>query len=967
MDSYFIHQNDPFGTKTDFLAHYGMPRRSGRYPWGSGDHPFQNSDDFLSRIEEYKKDGISDDEIRKQMGMSIATYKKQKALAQDFRRLDKVDRAQGLRDKGFTLDEIAEKMGLPGDSSVRTLLDVNSKAKTEEAMNTFKFLADQVDKKGMIEVGKGVEKGLGISRTKFDQALELMRLYDYEVYGGRINQLTNPGKKTTITVACPPGTEHKEMFNLEDVHFVDDFVSHDDGKTFDKAFVYPKSMDKNRLGVVYREDGGLEKDGLVEVRRGVDDVSLGKSNYAQVRILVDGTHYVKGMAVYSDDLPDGIDVRVNSNKPKGTPIFGPDSEHSVLKPIKKKDPNNPFGSLIKEGGQSYYIDKDGKKQLSLINKRAEEGDWGDWADKLPSQFLSKQNLPLIRSQLKFTEDLRKEQYNDILKVKNPTLRRQMLMEFADDCDAAAVHLKAAGLPRQKYQVILPVPDLKDNEVYAPNYKDGEKVILVRYPHGGTFEIPYLTVNNKNAAAKKVMGKNPQDAIGINNKVAGKLSGADFDGDTVMVIPCSKDHSKKFAYRSTLKDLENFDPSMEYPYRPGMKEMKDTQKQMGVISNLITDMTLKGAGDEELACAVRHSMVVIDAEKHHLDYKRSEQENHIAALKDKWQGHVDPDGVRRHGASTLISRAKKEKDVERRVGSPKINDPSKPYYDPSRPVGALLYKTEHQTYFSKDETVAKAKDMYAQGYSKEEIAKAVGKKRVSSVDTLLNKPTWVENVRPTKSTMMAETDDAMTLSSGTTQERYYGKYANYLKNLANQSRMDSTKVQDIPYSKEARKECKKDYDDLLSEVNKSLANQPRENHAQILGGAELKAITKENPDLLLKGHGKELKKIKDQCLKRARQATGASRHEIYITDSQWDAIQKGAFTKTQLKDVFRYANKDRLNDLAFPKDDYKMSASRRNMIVRMVNEGYQKEKIANRFNISISTINNIVNKGDDNHD
>lgn len=67
-------------------------------------------------------------------------------------------------------------------------------------------------------------------------------------------------------------------------------------------------------------------------------------------------------------------------------------------------------------------------------------------------------------------------------------------------------------------------------MYAPNYKDGETVALIRYPHGGTFEIPILTVNNKQAEGKRVLGNTPADAIGINSKVAGRLSGADFDGD-----------------------------------------------------------------------------------------------------------------------------------------------------------------------------------------------------------------------------------------------------------------------------------------------------------------------------------------------------------------------------------------------------------------------------------------------------
>ena len=35
-----------------YLAHYGTPRHSGRYPWGSGEDPYQNSMNFLSYIDE---------------------------------------------------------------------------------------------------------------------------------------------------------------------------------------------------------------------------------------------------------------------------------------------------------------------------------------------------------------------------------------------------------------------------------------------------------------------------------------------------------------------------------------------------------------------------------------------------------------------------------------------------------------------------------------------------------------------------------------------------------------------------------------------------------------------------------------------------------------------------------------------------------------------------------------------------
>lgn len=324
------------------------------------------------------------------------------------------------------------------------------------------------------------------------------------------------------------------------------------------------------------------------MRRGVKDLDLGNSNYAQVRILVDGTHYMKGMAIYNDDLPKGVDVIFNTNKSKGTPMLG-DKNNTVLKLI-KNDPENPFGSLIKEhGGQSYYIDKDGKEKLSLINKRAEEGDWGSWSDHLSSQFLSKQPLPLIKKQLNMSAADKQAEFDEICALTNPTVKKAMLKSFADDCDAAAVHLKAAALPRQKYQVILPIPSMKDTEVYAPNYKDGEQVALVRYPHGGRFEIPILTVNNRQKDAVKVIGKNPIDAVGINGKVAAQLSGADFDGDTVMVIPTGK--NVKIAAEPPLKGLEGFDPKLKYGGKPEgtFKVMNNTQTEMGKVSNLITDM------------------------------------------------------------------------------------------------------------------------------------------------------------------------------------------------------------------------------------------------------------------------------------------------------------------------------------------------------------------------------------------
>lgn len=736
----------------DILMHYGVGkmegapgRGSGRYPLGSGKNPNQHSGDFLSRVETMRKSGMSETQIAEALGMTTTQLRVQKSLAKDERRSQEVATARRLRDEGYSLNEIAAKMGYNSDSSIRSLLNENSESRMNQAKTTAEFLKRQIAEKGMIDVGVGVERELGISKEKLDQALYILEQEGYPVYNGRIPQATNPGKFTTLTVACPQGTEHREMYDFGNIHSVVDYVSHDGGESYDPKWVYPKSMDSSRLQIRYAEDGGIDKDGVVEIRRGVDDLSLGESHYAQVRILVDGTHYIKGMAVYSDDLPDGVDVMFNTNKAKGTPTM------KVLKPI-KDDPTNPFGSLIKEGvvdpdkgdgqkgGQSYYYDKNGKKQLSLINKRAEEGDWGEWSDRLPSQFLSKQSLSLIKKQLNLASADKQAEFDEICSLPNPTLKKVLLKSFSDDCDAAAVHLQAAALPRQKYQVILPLTSIKDNEVYAPNYKDGETVALIRYPHGGTFEIPILTVNNKQAEGKRVLGNTPADAIGINSKVAGRLSGADFDGDTVMVIPCNSSKSKvRITSTAALKGLEGFDPKLDYgadsgdPVRVDSKgreyysrggkvfqRMNNTQTEMGKISNLITDMTLKGAPPDELARAVRHSMVVIDAEKHKLDYKQSETDNGIIALKKKYQAHADDEGY--GGASTLISRSSSKQVVLKRKGSPMI--------DPD--TGEQSWKSVREEYTDKS-----------------------GKKQVRTQD----------------STKMAETRDAYSLSSGTPRSSF----------------------------------------------------------------------------------------------------------------------------------------------------------------------------------------------------
>ena len=913
----------------DELLHYGMPRRSGRYPWGSGKDPYQHSGDFLSRVEELTKKGMSEKDIADSMGLTTSQLRIQKSLAKDERRTIEVDTAKGLREKGYSLNEIAKMMGYKNDSSVRSLLNEQSESRMKEAMNTAQFLKKQVDEKGMIDVGVGVERELGISKEKLKTALYILEMEGYNTFGGGVPQVNNPGKQTNIKVLCPPDTPYKTItdkngnekkvssaiYDYDKVHSITEYTSHDSGKTFD-TFKYPSSMDSKRLAIRYAEDGGIQKDGLVEIRRGVADLDLGGSHYAQVRIMVDGTHYIKGMAVYSDDLPPGVDVMFNTNKTKDK------SKLEVLKPI-KEDPDNPFGSLIKAGGQSYYTDKNGERKLSLINKRAEEGDWGDWADKLPAQFLSKQSKQLAQRQLRLAAADKKAEFDEIMSLTNPTVKKALLKSFSDDCDSAAVHLHAAALPRQKYQVILPVPTLKDNEIYAPNYNDGEKVALIRYPHGGIFEIPILTVNNKHKDSMKMIGPNAKDAVCINSNVAERLSGADFDGDTVQVIPTNS--KVKINTKPPLKALEGFDPKMEYPERPGMKYMKtgkkdNTQNEMGKISNLITDMTLLGASDDELARAVRHSMVVIDAAKHKLDYKKSEADNNIKALKKKYQGHIDPEtGRYSEGTGTIVSRAKGQQSVLKRQGSP-IIDP----------------ETGKQSWKVADNVT----------YEKKMINKRTGKEYTKTI------------TKTQKSTKMMETDDAYTLVSDSRNpiELVYADYANQMKALANQARKEMVTTPDIPYNPEAKARYQKEAASLQAKVNVALKNAPRERQAQTMANAILQAKIKDNPDMTKK----EKKKAGQQALDKMRMKVGAKKEPVKITEQEWEAIQAGAISPSKLKTIINNADLDTLRQMAMPRSTKQLSQSKINHIATLKASGYTNAQIAQKLGVSTSTVSKYLN-------
>ena len=902
------------------LEHYGTKKHSGRYPWGSGENPYQHSGDFLSRIELLKNKGLSEkdilnsinDTLPKEYQMSLSEFRVAKSKAINLRKMSEYEQIKDLRDnKGLGWTDIAKQLNM-SESSVRSKYSGNIDKKTKRAESIAETLKKEVEKKGMVDISEGANQVLGISETELnDAAYTLEAEYGFKRYGVGIRQPTNIRQQTNITVLAKPEFDQKYAYQHQDqIDSLGDYHSNDGGETFQKL-QRPSSLDSSRVAIRYGDEGGLAKDGVIEIRRGVPDLDLGKSHYAQVRILVDGDRYLKGMAVYSDDLPDGVDVMFNTNKPSGTPKM------KVLKEA-KADPDNPFGAAIKANGQSMYIGADGKEHLSPINKLKEEGDWDTMSRSVSSQFLSKQPKKLIENQLKLTVADYKAQYDEIMQYNNPTIKKKLLNDFADTCEGTSMTLKASAFPGQSTKVILPINQIKETEAYCPTYENGTKLALIRFPHAGTFEIPIVTVNNKNVHGKRNLGA-IQDAIGINAKVAERLSGADFDGDTVMTIPITD----KVSIKSTpaLKELKDFDPKTEYAVPPGnpnhvrLMKKEEKQREMGVISNLITDMTLRGADEKELARAVKHSMVIIDAEKHGLDYKRSERENGIAELKQKWQIRVDEEGnVKYGGASTLLSRRKQTIRVPERRGSVHVD----------KDTGELVYKESGRTF----------------------IDSKTGKERMAE-DTV---------------SLISETKDARTLSSGTIQENLYADFSNQLKAMSRQARKEAANMPGLKYSPAAAKKYASEVRSLNDKYNTMLMNKPKERKAMLIANASIKAKIQEqglNPAI----DKKEIKKISSVEMQRARDSVGASgrKSKVVFTDKEWEAIQAGAISDSKLMKILNSSDSDEIVKRAMPKATTVMSSAKISKAKAMLRSGYSYADIAKACGVPESTVYSALNK------
>lgn len=952
--------------------HYGTKRHSGRYPWGSGENPYQHDLNFRAHVQKLRDEGFTDVQIAKAMDLGTTTeLRKQISLAKNRTWEYETREMTRLREKGMSLQAIGDRFGV-AESTVRSHLDAARASRMGSARRNAELFKEEVEKQGYIDVTKGVERHLGISATKMRTAVKILQEQGYTLNEVRLEQ-QGTGHSTIVKVLAKPGTTKADCYNaLKNAQIGVPFnlYSEDGGDTL-RRIEPPRSLDSKRVFVRYAEDGGTEKDGLIELRRGVPELSLKDARYAQVRIAVDGTHYMKGMAVYSDKIPPGYDVVYNSNKHRGTPLKG-DSNHTVFKPM-KNDPDNPFGATILDDGplgklkkaQRHYIDADGKEQLSCLNIVNEEGNWGSWSRTLASQFLGKQPPGLAKRQLDLSYSIARSEFNEIMGLTNPTVKKMLLEEFARKCDSDAVDLAAAALPRQATRVLLPFPEIKDGEIYAPHLNNGETVALVRYPHAGTFEIPVLRVNNNVKSVRDIIGQ-AEDAVGVNHKAAQILSGADFDGDNVICIPIDNLNIRTM---KQLEGLRDFDTKV-YTLPDDAPWMTHRQhgNEMGSVSNLITDMTIKGAPPEELVRAVKHSMVVVDAEKHHLDYKASEEENGIFELKERYQG-----GGRR-GASTLLSRSTAEVRVNDRKEKAfrNMTPGEKERYLKGEKIWDYSGKSYSKPKFLKRDMTPEERARWDNPHDEitdPNLRKLVIKKEHEDMTRAAAKEGRVSySKKPSTltSTKMYEADDAFDLVSGTREtttriERVYAEYANSMKALANEARAAARAEKDLPYSAANNKVYKAQVESLGRKLAIAEKNAPLERLAQQAAGLAVRLKKEANPYM----DAEHLSKMQGQELEAARRRFGAKKLQIGvaknpITDLEWQAINAGAISPTMLRAILRNADSKRIKELAMPRTVTGMSAGKLAKARSMLSRGYTQAEVASMLDVSVTTLMRAVN-------
>ena len=398
----------------DSLEHYGTKRHSGRYPWGSGDDPYQHEDknaEFYVEYKELKDKGMTQGQIAKYFDDTYyggeGKFKTTQLRAKISIGHDAYNAAQRSRllylteERQMSVNAAAKSMGI-AETTARSLLKPEKEQKISSTRNLANRLAADVEQVKYLDVGPAINLQYGVSSTQLKTAVAVLKEEGYQIHYISVPQATNPLLKTSMQVLTKDDVSWKEVNqNRDQIKMNPQYQPEitEDGVWTAKKIPDPKSVSSDRIKIRYAEDGGLEKDGVIEIKPGVADLDLGENNYAQVRIKVDDSHYLKGMAIYSDpkNFPEGTDIIFNTNKTKDTPMMNAeDKDHQVLKTL-KSDADLPFGSAIQR--VNYNEDTGEQTAINIVN---DDTDWEKWSKNLASQFLSKQENSLVKQQLNIT-------------------------------------------------------------------------------------------------------------------------------------------------------------------------------------------------------------------------------------------------------------------------------------------------------------------------------------------------------------------------------------------------------------------------------------------------------------------------------------------------------------------------------------------------------------------------------------
>ena len=868
----------------------------------------------LNKVKEYKEShpGATYTEMAKAFGIST-TELRQRITAENHHKAEfRLWLAQEMSnpDEHITKSQMDEVFQSPAGTAARILS--NGRSKKDAKMNEIHDkLVERVKEVKYLDIGEGTEIQLGLTRETLGGIVKTLEAEGYHTHTITRKNLTDDTKGIKMVVLTKDGDLESVKKHKYDIRTLDAWYD-PEGKLRD--IEPPKQLDWDRVKIKYGDEGGVARDGMMQVRPGAEGLDLGDSRYAQVRIAVGGTSYMKGVAIvdHLQTFPPGTDIIFNTNKPKGTP------REKVLKDLKGEVmSDNPFGAVI-------------KSQKGYINFVQKEGDWNEWSAGLAAQMVSKQPDKFVKSQLDKTFDNIKRDFDSFKAIPNTAIQSYFLENYAKSLTTKANKLKTDGVEGERAQLLLSNPDLKPNEIYAPNYKNGETLYLIRYPHGGTFEIPVLTVNNNHQSSRKLLG-NAVDAVMVHPSAGQKLSGADYDGDTVYVLPANKNNpiTSTTLPPALRKKVAEFDPEVYHRDVPEnvngghLYRKKFTTDQMGIATNLISDMTTLKAPMGDIVDATLYSMVVIDSWKHNYDLKQAKQDFRINELKKKYQGAANA------GSATVITRARSKVKVYT-------------HYD------GTLERVKEKT---RKVTGANGKT-YNEKYYVLEDGTEVPKKRTKEVR------------------LMDITADANTLKSqfkNSTEDRY-AAYANSLKALQNEAIKANAALKMPKRDPQAAKRYAQEVESITEKLRKAMSKAPIERQIELLAEQRYRHYLRPEMD------ADDRKKLAARSRLTARKiVTGQTQgpkskrsERLHLTDLEWEAILHNAVSPTTIKSVLKYTDDDEVREKVIPRGYQTIPAakvSRARAMLSQTSGGkpkYTYAEVAEALGVSVDALRDNIN-------